>query len=113
MNIFDYILIGIVSLFALIGFAAGTLSQFLGILVIIISLSLGYLFFEKTGNLLLLPLVLFLSAIASKVVMYVLKRIYFSKQETKPKLSFSSRVLGGLIGLTLVIINIRGVISSF
>lgn len=100
MNIIDYILIGIVFLYALIGFASGMLRQVCGLLCIILSLFAGYLFYKKTGYLLLLPVSIIAAAIICNIVMYicVIKRVRPGSRKEKPKISLSSRIGGVLIG---------------
>ena len=100
MNIIDYVLIGIVFLYALIGFATGTLAQFCGLLGILVSLSAGYLFYKNTGNLFILPLVFIAASIIFKIVLYIIKKIYFSFQGKKPVISKPSRIFGSVIGLS-------------
>jgi len=100
MNVLDYVLIGVVSFHAFIGFAAGTLSQFLGILVILFSIAAGYLFYDKTGDLLLLPLVLLGAAVVAKISIYILKKLFLGIKSGKRGVSFGSRIIGALIGVT-------------
>ena len=97
MNIIDYILLGIVILYALLGFATGALSQVLSLLAMVISIAAGYLFYVKTGNLLLLPLVLLITAIVSKILIHILRRIFISKPHERGYIFFPSRLLGSLI----------------
>jgi uncharacterized membrane protein required for colicin V production len=98
MNVVDYILIGIVLLYALFGFVSGLLTQICGLLSIIFSLSVGYLFYEWTGNLLFSSLILIAALIGFRILIHIIKRIYFGLRKKRPKLSFNSRILGGLIG---------------
>ena len=98
MNIIDCILVGAVFLFALVGFAAGMLKQFLGILGIIVSLFAGYLFYKNTGNLLLVAVVIAVAGLIFKIAIYVIKKIYFNLRKEKERISLYSRMGGMLIG---------------
>lgn len=98
MNIIDYILIGIVFVCALIGFATGMLRQLCGLFRIIFSLFVGYLFYKKTGNLLLLPVVVIATGIIFSVIVYIIRKVHRGWQKEKPKTSLFSRVGGGLTG---------------
>lgn len=97
MNALDWILVGIVFVYAVIGFATGMLSQVCGLLGIILSLFLGYIFYAKTGNLLLLPVVIIGTAVAFKILLYLIRLVYFSVRKAKPTRSFLSRMAGGII----------------
>ena len=97
MNIIDYILLGIVILYALLGLATGTLSQILSLITLAISVIAGYLYYEKYGNLLLLPVVLIVTAIVSKIFIHILRKILLSRPHDKGSISFPSRLLGSLI----------------
>ncbi len=98
MNIIDYILTGIVFLYALFGFAIGIIKQLFGLLSIAFSLLAGALFYIKTGNFLLLPVVIIAAGITFKVAIYVIKKMCFDPESEKPKISLPSRIGGGLIG---------------
>lgn len=115
MNLIDYISLGIVFLSALFGFAVGMIRQLLGLLGIAFSLIIGVLFYRKTGNLLLLPVVIITAGIIFKVIIHVIKKMCSDPGSEKPKISLPSRIGGGLIGsfkgavlvfITLLCINL-------
>ncbi len=98
MNIIDYIFVGAVFFFAVVGFAAGVLRQFLGVLGVIVSLFVGYLFYKNTGNLLFVTVVIVAAGVIFKIIVYAIRKIYFILRKEKEKISFCSRMGGLLIG---------------
>ena len=107
MNIIDYMLIGIVFLYALMGFASGTLAQLCSLANIILSLLAGYLFYAKTGNLFLVPIIIFAVAVVIKIIIYNIRKVFFKPEEGKKELSFSSRTGGASIA------SLKGIVAAY
>ncbi len=106
MNVIDYLLIGIICVFTLVGFLTGILGQILDIVGMGLSLYGGYLFYLKGGSLFYVPLVIIAIAIIFKIIIKVVKSVYFTSPSDSPRISLLSRMGGGVVGA------LKGVIFS-
>ena len=107
MNVVDYILIGVVSFYTLFGFIMGLMEQLLGLLGVMFSLLAGYLFYQKTGNFFLSPIVVIIVGIIFKIIVSLIKKMCSESKSEKSGISFTSRIGGGLIGA------FKGAVSVF
>jgi len=116
MNIIDYILLTIILLYVLLGFARGILVQLLGFVELGFALFCGYLFHQRSGNLFLMSAVIICAGIIFKIAVYFIKKIFFKLRKVKPRLTFISRItaaaLGGLWAMALVFVILLGVYAS-
>jgi len=103
-NIIDYIFIGMILVYGLIGFLSGLLTQILGWVELVAVALTGYLFYKVNGNLLILPLVVIAAAVLFMIIARVVKSLYFSPSDEGRKISSYSRTLGAVAG------GLRGVL---
>ena len=97
-NIIDYIFIGMVLVYGLIGFLSGFLTQILGWVRLAAVALTGYLFYKVNGNLLILPLVVIAAAVLFMIIARVVRSLCFSPGDEGRKISFYSRTLGAAAG---------------
>ena len=116
MNIIDYILLTVILLYVLMGFARGVLAQLLGFAGLGFALFCGYLFHQTSGNLFLMSAVIIVAGIIFKIVVYIIKKVFFKLRKVKPRLTFISRItagaLSGLWAMALVFVILLGVYAS-
>lgn len=97
-NVIDYIFIGIIIIYGLIGFLSGLLIQVLGWIELAAVILAGYLFYKINGNLLLLPLFVIATAVAFMIIVRLIKSLYLGPRDGGRKLLPYSRVLGAVLG---------------
>jgi len=97
MDIIDWFLVGVVLIFALLGYASGALRQILKLLGLALSIFVGFLVYITFENLLLVPVAVILTSIAFSITVYIVKKIFPPRPDWIPEYSVSSRITGALI----------------
>jgi len=103
-NIIDYIFIGIVFVYGIIGLLSGFLTQVLSWVELAAVAFVGYLFYKVNGNLLILPLVIIAAAVLFMIIARVIKSLYLGPRGEGKKIPSYSRIFGAVAG------GLRGIV---
>ncbi len=96
MNELDAVLIGMVVVSFIIGYFKGFIKEALGIVSVIISALVTYIYFKSGGSLFSLSLVFISSNLGLNVAFRAVRKLL---RQSDPKLSFSYRLGGGAVGV--------------